>query len=123
LATAPATIDDIAANIEAALGAADLAGFGELLSPDVTWGAPGAKNPTCKSRDQVMSWYRRGWEEGTTARVLEVTVHGDRLLVGLMVRRDGEFNERWQVLLVGPDGVRDIRGYEDRATAEAACAA
>jgi ketosteroid isomerase-like protein len=117
----PTTALDIADKIRAALTSADLAGFSELLSPDVTWGAPGDPNPTCRNRNQVMNWYRRGWEAGTRATVIEVSIHDSQLLVGMMVNREGEQAERWQVLEVGPDGVRDIRGYEDRASAAAAC--
>ena len=43
-----------------ALAAEDLTAFAELLDPPVTWGAPGARNPTCKNRNQVMAWYQRG---------------------------------------------------------------
>jgi hypothetical protein len=48
------------------------------------------------------------------ATVTEVEVHGNTLLVGVRLQ-DG--NERWQVMRVGPDGVNDIRGFEDRAGA------
>jgi hypothetical protein len=46
--------------------------------------------------------------------VIEVSVHGNAVLVGL---RSNDGADHWQVLRVGPDGVRDIRGYEDRASA------
>jgi ketosteroid isomerase-like protein len=111
------TAETIAGRIEVALGAGDLAGFGALLSPDVQWGAPDDPNPTCRNREQVMTWYGRGWDAGTRARVTEVTVHGDTILVGMMVKREGEYNERWQILTVGPGGITDIRGFEDRRTA------
>jgi ketosteroid isomerase-like protein len=118
---APMSAEVIAGQVHAALGAGDLSAFSHLLSPDVTWGAPDAKQPTCRNREQVMDWYRRGWESGTRARVVEVSVHGDDLLVGMMVERDGAQGERWQVLRVGALGVTDIRGFEDRRSAEARC--
>jgi len=48
--------------------------------------------------------------------VTDLEVHGDALLIGLRLD-SGE--ERWQVMRVGPDGVNDIRGYEDRESAAA----
>ena len=45
----------IARQIQIALDSSDLTAFNELLDPDVTWGAPHAKNPACKSRDQVLA--------------------------------------------------------------------
>ena len=59
----------------------------------------------------MLRWYAKGRAQGRRATVTEVEVHGNALLVGLR-REDGA--ERWQVLRVGPDGVNDIRGYEDR---------
>jgi hypothetical protein len=35
------------------------------------------------------------------------------------VRREGLDNERWQILTVGPGGITDIVGFEDRPTAAA----
>jgi len=43
-----------------------------------------------------------------------VEVHGNALLVGVRLET-GE--QRWQVMRVGPDGVNDIRGYDDRSAA------
>jgi len=62
----------------------------------------------------VLRWYAKGRAKGRRATVTEVEVHGNALLVGLR-REDG--GQRWQVLRVGPDGVNDIRGYEDRPSA------
>jgi hypothetical protein len=116
----PLTAATIAGQVRAALESADLASIGAYLAPDVTWGAPDDPNPPCQNRQQVLAWYSRGREGGTTARVTEVTVLNDKkILVGLMVRSDGEYGERWQILTVGPNGVADIRGFEDRPTATA----
>ena len=46
-------MDEIAGLVRKALAAEDLSAFAELLDPEVTWGAPGARNPTYKSRNQV----------------------------------------------------------------------
>ncbi len=120
---APLNAQAIAGQVRAALSAGDLDSFSHLLSPDVTWGAPDANRPACRNRAQVMAWYRRGWEAGTRASVVEVSSYGDDLLVGMMVQRDGTQSERWQVLRVGPLGVTDIQGFEDRQSAEARCEA
>jgi ketosteroid isomerase-like protein len=116
---APMTADSIAGRVRAALEAADLDEFGALLSPDVHWGAPDDPTPPCRNRGQVLEWYRRGRAAGTRAKVTELTVHGDALLVGLTIARDGGEAERWQILHVGPEGVDDIRGFEDRPSAAA----
>jgi SnoaL-like domain len=112
--TLPITPQHVAAHVRAALDTADLAAFAGLLSPDVRWGAPGDANPLCQNRDQVLKWYEKGRASGRRAEVTEVSVHGNAVQVGL---RSDDGEDRWQVLRVGPDGVRDIRGYEDRASA------
>jgi hypothetical protein len=106
----------IADRVRNALSSGDLEELGALLSPDVHWGAPGDTNPPCQNRTQVLRWYERGRADGRSAEVTDVFVHGNALLVGM--RLNNGF-ERWQVLRVGPDGITDIRGFEDRATAAA----
>jgi hypothetical protein len=110
----PITPDEVAERVRDALDAGDLTAFGDLLSPDVHWGAPGDADPPCQNRDQVLKWYEKGRASGRRGTVTEVSVHGNAVLVGMRLNT-GE--DRWQVLRVGPDGVRDIRGYEDRASA------
>jgi ketosteroid isomerase-like protein len=115
----------IARQVSAALAAADLAAFSELLDPDVRWGPPGDPAPPCQSRDQVLAWYRRGREAGVRARVSETVVRGDQILIGLKVAgnraadaRSGEA-ERWQVLTVRGGRVVDIVGFDERGEAAA----
>ena len=56
---------------------------------------------------------REGREAGRrVATVSHVEVRGNAVLVGMRLEGEGE---RWQVLRVGPEGVYDIRGFEDRA--------
>ena len=113
--TAPAIVD----RVRAALEGADLDEFGALLSPDVQWGPPEEAKPPCRNREQVLSWYSRGRAAGTRATVTEISVHGDALVVGLLIDLgDGEA-ERWQILTVGPQGIRNIRGFPDRTSAVA----
>jgi hypothetical protein len=112
----PFTAATIAERVRAALEAADLERMAELLSPDVHWGAPGDATPPCRNREQVMRWYSKGRAVGRRGTVTALEVHANALLVGLRLDA-GE--ERWQVLRVGPDGINDIRGFEDRENAAA----
>jgi hypothetical protein len=125
--SSPWTAETIAEPLRAAYESGDLTAIGALLSPDVAWGAPEQKNPTCKNRDQVLRWYGNGRASRAQGRVIEVTVAGQRLLVGLAITSgpdpaDAMAPERWQVLTIGPEGVCDIRGYEDRTSAAEAAA-
>lgn len=113
----------LAAHVRAALDGADLDAFADLLAPDVTWGAPGDPRPSCENRRQVLEWYRAGQLAGMRARVVDVTAHDDKILVGLMVCSGDAANAetpRWQVLTVSGGRVSDIRGYDDEALARAA---
>jgi hypothetical protein len=110
------TAAGIAARVRKALDGGDLEELSALLSPDVHWGAPGDPTPSCQNRSQVLQWYEKGRAAGRSAEVTDVVVHGTALLVGLRLN-DG--NERWQVLRVGPDGITDIRGFDERASATA----
>jgi hypothetical protein len=112
----PMTAASIAERVRAALGAADLDQMATLLSPDAHWGAPDDPTPPCRTRDQVLRWFEKGRAAGHRGTVTDVEVHGNVLLVGLRLDDGGE---RWQVMRVGPDGVNDIRGFEDRAAAVA----
>jgi hypothetical protein len=112
--TPPITPAAVAARVRNALDASDLAALADLLSPDVHWGPPGDAAPPSRNRDQVLKWYEKGRAAGRRGRVTEVSVHGNAVLVGMRLDT-GE--DRWQVLRVGPDGIRDIRGYEDRGSA------
>ena len=113
----PMTAAGIAARVRTALEAADVEQFGALLSPDVKWGPPGNSTPPCRNRGQVLEWYAKGRAQGRRATVSEVEVHGNALLVGLRLDEGGE---RWQIMRVGEDGVNDIRGYDNRSSAQLA---
>jgi hypothetical protein len=110
----PLTAAAIADRVRQALDTGDLDEFAALLSPDVQWGPPGSTTPPCRNRSQVLQWYAKGRAKGRRATVTEVEVHGSALLVGLRLE---DAQGRWQVLQVGPDGVNDIRGFEDRSSA------
>ena len=120
------TPKDMAELVRAAIESPDLAAYGDLLDPDVRWGAPDDPTPSCQNRGQVLAWYARGREAGVRAQVTEVTVAGDKMLVGLTVTGgveggtvDGGAVERWQVLTVRGGRVADIRAYDDRNEAAA----
>jgi hypothetical protein len=123
------TMDRVARRVRAALGAEDPAAFADLLDPAVRWGAPGARNPTCTSRDQVVAWYRRGVASGVRGEIAGVEIVGDRLLVHMTVRNSNAADERggaalrWQVLTVRAGRIVDIAGFDDRVDAEEFCRA
>ncbi len=81
MATDLVQMEQIAGQVQAALETADLAGYRELLDPNVTWGAPDDMKSGCQNRDQVLTWYRRGWAKGVRANVTETIVHSDKILV------------------------------------------
>jgi hypothetical protein len=110
----PFTAETVAGRVRSVLEDGDLEQMAALLSPDVQWGAPDDPTPSCRNRRQVLEWFARGRAAGASATVTEVEVHGDALLVGVLLETG---DERWQVMRVGPDGVNDIRGFEDRASA------
>ena len=113
--------EEVAARVRAALDSADPEAIGDLLHPNVRWGAPGDPQPSCQNRTQVLAWFRRGWEAGVRARVTEVVTGNDKLLVGLRVvgpQAAGEI-DRWQVLTVADGQIVDIRAFDDRGEAAA----
>ncbi len=116
-------MDAIAERVRTALASEDLSAFSELLDPNVTWGAPGARNPSCKNRNQVLEWYQRGREAGVQGSVFDLRVIGDRLLVSLSVRGTENARERggvavrFQVLTVRDGRIVDIVGFDDKADA------
>lgn len=116
-------IAGLAAQVRIALNAADLSAFEDLLDPDVRWGAPDDPSPSCKNREQVLAWYRRGRESGVRARVTEVVVGADRIVVGLAVtgtltaQETGREADRWQVLTVHAGRITDIVGFDERTEA------
>ncbi len=116
----PKSIDEVAEILRIALESADLAAFSDLLAPDVTWGPPGANSPTCQSKNQVLTWYEQGRSSGARAKVREVAIMGNRVLVGLLVRRTksardkGGEAERWQVFTTSDGRIVDIVGFDHR---------
>lgn len=116
-------MDEVAERVRRAMVAGDVAAFAELLDPNVTWGAPGARNPTCKNRNQVLTWYERAQESGVRGSPFDVEVVGDRLVVSLSVQGTEEARERggtalrYQVLTVRDGRIVDIVGFDAKADA------
>jgi ketosteroid isomerase-like protein len=117
------TTKAIAERVKAALESPDLTAMGDLLDPNVRWGAPDDPAPSCQNRRQVLDWYQRGRDAGVRARVTEVAVQGDSILIGLKVggnpaaEQAGTDVDRWQVLTVEAGRVVDIRAFDDRTEA------
>ncbi len=115
--------EELAAQVRTALVAGDVSAFAEFLDPNVTWGAPGAKTPTCQNRNQVVNWYSRAQESGVQGTAFDVEVLGDRLLVSLTVRGTEGARERggaalrYQVLTVRNGRIVDIVGFDSKAEA------
>lgn len=113
-------VEALAQRVRVALESADLSQFGELLDPNVRWGAPDDPTPSCQSRSDVLAWYGRGRAAGRRARVVDVQVHRDKILVHLSVLVPSSSGEpateadRWQVLTCERGRVVDIRGFETR---------
>ncbi len=115
----PEAMQQIADQVRDALSTADLDAYAHLLDPGVRWGPPGDRSSGCQTRQEVLSWYQRGYAAGVRAEVTETIVCGDRILVGLRVTGRDDGGDRWQVLTVRDGLVVDIAGYEERAEAAA----
>jgi RimJ/RimL family protein N-acetyltransferase len=114
----------LAGQVRQALEAADLDTYAGLLDQAVRWGPAGDPVPPCRSREQVLAWYRRASDSGTRTRVTDTLVAGDKILVGLKVTSPagagsgaGEVN-RWQVLTVRGGRITAINGFAARDEAE-----
>ena len=116
-------MDEVAVLVRQALAAEDVSPFTELLDPDVTWGAPGAHNPTCQNRNQVLAWYQRGRDAGVRGSVHDIEVYGDRLLVSMSVTGAENADElggevlRFQVFTIRSGRIAEIVGFDDKAEA------
>lgn len=119
------SMDELAKRVRSALEGGDLDGYQELLAPDVSWGPPDDPEWGCHNRSQVLAWYKAARDSGMRARVDDVVVGSQALLVALTVSgRDepdgsGAPARRWQVLTVKDGLVADIRGYDDADEAAA----
>lgn len=111
---------ELAEKLRLALERSDLDALGELLDPDVHWGAPDVPLAQCTNRDQVLAWWRRAQHEGSSALVTEMISYERTILAGLRVRRPEAPTlevERWQVLTVADGQVVEILGFDERVQA------
>ena len=117
------TMDQLSRWVSGALENADLVTIGEYLDPAVHWGPPGDTSPPCQTKEQVLEWYKAGYEAAVRARVTEIVIGPDCLVVGLAVRGSREGRQhaseslRWQVLNVRNAKVVSIVGFDERADA------
>jgi hypothetical protein len=108
----------LAPQVKALLEDGKFDALASVLDPDVTWSGPDFPDDGCRNRGDVLAWWRTAYEAGVRAEVTAVEVHGDALLVSLNVRgRPDGSGDRFQVLTVGPKGVRSIAGFEEHAEA------
>ena len=100
--------------VKEALESNDLERFAELLSPDVHWGTPGVATPACQNRETGPAVVRQG-PRGRAPASPPTAMSRSAATPCWSGCASKEKGERWQVLRVGPEGVNDIRGFEDRA--------
>jgi hypothetical protein len=118
-------ITDLAERVRAALEAADLDAYQDLLAQGVHWGPPDQPELGCHNRREVLAWYKVARADGVRAKVDEVVPGTDCLLVGLTVSGNPASAERggpvsrWQVLTVNDGLIVDICGFDDRDQAAA----
>jgi ketosteroid isomerase-like protein len=119
----PVSVADVAQLVRVALGAGDLVSFSEVLDPDVHWGSPGDASPPCRTRGQVIAWYKKASSSEARARVTEVVLLGDQILIGMEMqlarsssrRMDASQTLRWQLLAVRDGRIIDIVGFDERS--------
>jgi hypothetical protein len=123
LASSKLTIDEIAELVRGALESADVDAYRLLLDPNVHWGSSDDSAVVCRTRDEVLAWYRRGRAKGIRAHVCETIVRGDHVLIGMTLSGTSsstpseEETDRWQVLTVVGGRVTDSRGFDTREDA------
>jgi len=108
----------LAPRVKELLEDGDFDALASLLDPEVTWSAPDFPDDGCHNRGEVLAWWRAAHEAGVRAEVTQSVAHGDAVLVSLKVRgRPEGSGDRFQVLSVGPRGVRSIVGFDTHADA------
>lgn len=116
-------LDELLTLVRVALETGDLDAYQELLAPDVQWGPAEEPEGGCKSRRDVLEWYKAARDRGMGATVNEVVAGRGCLLVGLTVSgtpaadEQGGPTSRWQVLTVRDGQISDIRGFDSRDSA------
>lgn len=90
----PTSLDDLARRLRAAMDATDVEAIGKLLDPAVRWGPPDDPAFGCHNRSEVLAWWQRSADQGMRARVTEVVVGADKLLIGFKVRNPSRTRSR-----------------------------
>jgi ketosteroid isomerase-like protein len=107
----------VTAAIRTALERQDLAGFSELLDPEVVWVGvdPGQ---LCRNREQVLATFERALEAGRRAEPEILAEVDDKLVLDPHVEPPPELNPTLHQILVVSDGrIVEIRDYPDRQRA------
>lgn len=109
----------VAAGLRTAYETANLDALSELLHPDVRWGGEEDTPETCHNRSDVLTWYRRGYESGMRATVIDALTGPDAVLLTLRVsgREPGKAVVVHQVFRLTDGLIADIRGYPQRELA------
>ena len=90
----------------------------ELLDLDVEMLAPQPGPWDCHGREAVLRFLGSYRAAGQVADVIEVTDHGDRLVLGLRrTHPDGGSSDHFSVLTLRGTRLRQIRGYPSRTAA------
>jgi len=117
MSTDDPTSMDFVSKLNSLYGSSDLDALESLLDPHVRWGASDDPNQSCQNRQQVIAWWRRAKEAGVRAKVTEVMVKGENILVGLDIsgrNGDGSVEPRWQVLTIKEERIIEITGFDSR---------
>ena len=102
----------------AALSASAPLAFDDVLADDATWGSPHDPTRFCRDRSEVLGWYRRGLRAGVRARVIQMQVSDEFVVIGLEILGGAaDPIEQWQVLVVEDDKITRIVGFDDGGTA------
>jgi hypothetical protein len=110
-------LSEIARQIEAACVESDLDLLGSLLHPEVHW------TGLCRTRTQVLDWYRLALADGTTPTLESVEVDRDAVVVGLSLTRPARGarpappHRLFRVFRIDGAQIVEIHGYPNRRSA------
>jgi hypothetical protein len=120
----------MAERLREAFTSGDSARLEPLLDPRVRWGGEEDSDHTCRTRHQVLDWYRSLQAAGVRARVTEALALDGAVVLGLDLTavgpgpRGGQVpGTVWQVFRLEAGLVADIRGFPRREQALALAAA
>jgi hypothetical protein len=110
-------LSEMARQLEAACREGDLDVLASLLHPEVQW------TGLCRTRAQVLDWYRLALADGTTPTVESVEVDRDAVIVGISLTRPARGarpappQRLFRVFTVNGAQIVKIHGYPSRRSA------